>query len=341
MENVAHLEGKIRGGINGGSKRRDRGRPSPSTTNLGICGRRTGIPIKKYIFKDIDGLENIEDFFQREIENSETSKVDLVEDSAVSMSLVSDSEKSFSQRSILGLSTIVEGAFDGNEDPPASSSTPKVATRSTKEVIEASPISRSVPPPSPFKTIDKIPRENRRLSAENGLAPPDSSEFTFEDHHNSPEYLGENEEPMMMSEPAPGLVESAEIENSPLRKVSKERKQETPKESNSGDQRRRKKRTPVSYTGKRKAAKAASKTEGDGKRRRTTPATTKPKTPPPEPVHISLDSFEPDAADDGSVRRGKRRRIPRLDWWKNEKVVYGRRDSAVFLPHIVEIIKKD
>jgi hypothetical protein len=40
------------------------------------------------------------------------------------------------------------------------------------------------------------------------------------------------------------------------------------------------------------------------------------------------------------VRRGLRHRYRPLDWWRQERVVYGRRESGVsFVPHIKEIIR--
>tara|TARA_R110002050_G_scaffold29829_6_gene76495 strand:+ start:3593 stop:4936 length:1344 start_codon:yes stop_codon:yes gene_type:complete len=42
---------------------------------VGLYGRKTGIRIKKYVLKDLDGLDNIDDFFSNELENVHVGRI--------------------------------------------------------------------------------------------------------------------------------------------------------------------------------------------------------------------------------------------------------------------------
>lgn len=54
-------------------------------------------------------------------------------------------------------------------------------------------------------------------------------------------------------------------------------------------------------------------------------------------THVDLAVYDQNVDDDG-LRRGKRMRYKPLDWWRCEKVVYGRRESGQqFVPTIKEI----
>ncbi|TFK46651.1 hypothetical protein OE88DRAFT_1707180 [Heliocybe sulcata] len=58
-----------------------------------------------------------------------------------------------------------------------------------------------------------------------------------------------------------------------------------------------------------------------------------------EVLHVPLSENGSDGEHDG-VRRSRRVRYGPLDWWRCEKVVYGRRENGVtFVPHIKEIIR--
>lgn len=58
------------------------------------------------------------------------------------------------------------------------------------------------------------------------------------------------------------------------------------------------------------------------------------------PVYASLTQSISGSPTPEGVRRGRRHRYKPLEWWRQEKVVYGRRDSDLILvPHIKEIVR--
>jgi hypothetical protein len=60
----------------------------------------------------------------------------------------------------------------------------------------------------------------------------------------------------------------------------------------------------------------------------------------PSPFPTDIYPPQKKASPPPGVRRGLRHRYKPLDWWRQERVVYGRRESGVsYVPHIKEIIR--
>lgn len=375
-------------------KRRGTVRTIAASSQGGVRGRRTGISVKRHVLKDLDGLENVDDFFFQDeplVDNVSIAGISaILHEGSPSPPRITDKENHpnklcktpSKQPHIQSVSKACSSLQEitahskGNELASSHKKSRELAKDpfSTRDKISRTPAKKNEKPlqqPPHTPQIEVIPKPpnatpqkqdlipNRKPSSlldedppplppispktpkthaknQNPSLPPASKMPDSQLYFQSPE-IGEQLEEQVVERPNPTDNGSSPSPNKCKLSSTPDVPNETEGdgEGAKSPKRSRKRRAAVTLKRKTSADRPTAKRAKKG-------TTKKRSSPPPEPKHISIQNFETSElmSADG-VRRGGRHRIPPLNWWKNEKVVYQRRGSAIHLPHIVEIIKTD
>jgi len=296
-------------------KDRKRTRYSQGTgtlTNIGIRGRRTNLIITKLVPKDIDNLENIDAFF-----DSEDEALDL-------STTLSPIQSDISSKR----STPIRLSSSGS---PISEPTPSPATRrSSMRSRKSTPlVIRTITPASDLHhaPIDIGQNEVEEIEVE----PADPIPLVFDELEPEPEEIDSH--PIEI----PTVDESEpEEEQEPPKKASKKRQLEREAEDSSKEEEieqpeeeDKPKTSQKSKKAKESKKKAASKRWSIISVDSELEAEEEDKENQAEMVNRNHE--------DGAVRRSKRKKIPPLEFWRNEKVVYGRKKGPI--ASVVDIVR--
>ncbi|ORY04431.1 hypothetical protein K493DRAFT_311389 [Basidiobolus meristosporus CBS 931.73] len=323
-------------------------------TDIGVRGRKTGVLIRKNILQDEDGLDNIDDFFESSEEEAEERVIPRVHaQSRTTHEEQADLDSTFGDSGDMELSAESGVAYSEQssvsfvKQHPHESPSPRPANRSANSVKRPHHIfedSMESPDITANKKSASLYRSVVTSTPNSYHDKPLSQVFASHDF-DTPSRLSQSMESSVLSGPdeslsvlkqSPRFDEDLDLDddfdNSNLAtsshqviEISQESDEDVPDmhESDSEMSQPHRRLSPPKSAGVRQVPKA---------RAAPKPATKKAvvRTKPSSRAPLSEE-------DDIGVRRSGRTKVKPLDFWRNERVVYGRRKSG---PNVVSVVKE-
>ncbi|ORX96486.1 hypothetical protein K493DRAFT_19557 [Basidiobolus meristosporus CBS 931.73] len=340
-------------------------------TDIGVRGRKTGVLIRKNILQDEDGLDNVDDFFASSSEdeqlptklNTQSQNIDM-ERSELETTFEESADMELSVGSgvspaaYLDQSSVISINSNRSENTPV----PKSVTRNvysakrTRHIFEesmespdigainrksaskitASPIRKpmisSTPNSSSRKNNQRSKYQSRRVES------PAEQEYSMEEAT-----IPDADDSMPMLEPSPmdrdteldSVLDNSSLSASPLsnrgsRSIPQELNEEVDEVLSENDMNESlEQSSPLYSKPSPKKAVSSGRASGDAKKK---PA---PKQAAPKQV---IKKVSPRIlSEEEGVRRSGRTRVKPLDYWRNERIVYGRRKSG---QNVVPVVKE-